>query len=197
MQRRPGRPMGRRSGGPILQKRRARRALFFGIGLVTCVLTAACTMAFAETRTVGILNSAKVLTPAVEGFKTGMAQLGYVEGKNIIYLSNGTVGRDLEALRRETARFKARRVDLVVVVGVLAVASVKEVFEGADFPVLFNNAVRPVEEGWSTASPTRAAPSPACGFRKPPARLWNGCGSSFLGPRMFSCPTIPRTPYPA
>ena len=41
--------------------------------------------------TVGIINAVSNHTVTVEGFKIGMAELGYVEGKDVRYIYNGVI----------------------------------------------------------------------------------------------------------
>ncbi len=42
--------------------------------------------------TVGVMNLAPILDPIFDGFKDGMTELGYIEGKNITYIYDGPVG---------------------------------------------------------------------------------------------------------
>lgn len=42
-----------------------------------------------KTYSVGILNVTPFLEPTVNGFKDGMAELGYAEGENITYIYEG------------------------------------------------------------------------------------------------------------
>ena len=57
--------------------------------------------------TVGVVNFTSSLDPALEGFKVGMAALGYNEGKNIVYkiriLRKGTDAFSLPMWWRKTA----------------------------------------------------------------------------------------------
>ena len=39
-----------------------------------------------DTFTIGVVNYIDIMAPAVDGFKEGMAELGYVDGENIIYI---------------------------------------------------------------------------------------------------------------
>ena len=47
-----------------------------------------------KTYTIGVVNYFKPLEFIVEGFKTGMTELGYVEGENVTYIYNGVLADD-------------------------------------------------------------------------------------------------------
>ena len=42
-----------------------------------------------KTYTIGVINLSANMESAVEGFKEGMAELGYVEGENVTYIYEG------------------------------------------------------------------------------------------------------------
>jgi hypothetical protein len=46
--------------------------------------------------TIGVVSDVKTLLPVLDGFKAGMAQLGYVEGKNLKYIISATEGNRKE-----------------------------------------------------------------------------------------------------
>ena len=54
---------------------------------------------------VGILNGLAFMADAAEGFKAGMAELGYVEGENIVY-DVQTTNFDMDVYRSTLQKFK-------------------------------------------------------------------------------------------
>ena len=43
---------------------------------------------------IGILSSVSIHSPVIEGFKKGMAESGYVEGRDVEYIYNGVIEND-------------------------------------------------------------------------------------------------------
>jgi putative tryptophan/tyrosine transport system substrate-binding protein len=85
---------------------------------------------------VGILSGLSAFSPAVDGFKAEMTQLGYIEGENIIY-DLQSVEVDIEAYKSITQKFVDDKVDLIFVFPTEAAAVAKEVTQGTDIPVVF------------------------------------------------------------
>jgi putative ABC transport system substrate-binding protein len=89
--------------------------------------------------------------PAVEGFKKKMAELGYVEGRNIrydFYNSKGDRGA-LEAMAEKILRNKP---DLIVTSSTTATAPVAKATHGSQLPVVFLSAGNPLKLVKSYAS---------------------------------------------
>lgn len=85
---------------------------------------------------VGVLSGLAFVTPAVDGFKSKMAELGYLEGQNILYdVQTATV--DIEAYRRILQKFVNDRVDLIFVFPTEATIEAKAVTQGTGIPVVF------------------------------------------------------------
>lgn len=89
---------------------------------------------------VGILSGLDYLAEAADGFKVRMAELGYVEGQNIIYDVQRT-NFDMEAYQRIAAQFVADQVDLILVFPTEASMVTKAAAEGSGVPVLFTYAI--------------------------------------------------------
>jgi hypothetical protein len=51
--------------------------------------------------TIGMVNDVSVREPILDGFKAGMSELGYVEGKNVRYIYNGATGNRDEVIDAE------------------------------------------------------------------------------------------------
>ncbi|MBN1429006.1 MAG: ABC transporter substrate-binding protein [Anaerolineae bacterium] len=89
---------------------------------------------------VGILSGLNYVADITDGFKEGMAELGYVEGENIIYDVQKT-DFDMEAYQQILDQFVADKVDLIVVFPTEASILAKETTKGTDIPVLFTFAL--------------------------------------------------------
>jgi putative ABC transport system substrate-binding protein len=93
---------------------------------------------------VGILSGYEFFYPAVEGFKAKMAELGYVEGENIVY-DVQTAPVDVEAYRTIANKFVNDQVDLIFVFPTEASMAVKAATQGTDIPVIFDLAFTDVK----------------------------------------------------
>ncbi|OKY75806.1 MAG: hypothetical protein BM485_05550 [Desulfobulbaceae bacterium DB1] len=96
--------------------------------------------------TIGVLNYSRAAEPAFAGFKQGMAELGYREGKNITYLYSGYIV-DKEKLRQEAQRLVDHKVDLIFSMSTPATLIAKEITAGTSVPVVFGPVSNPVEAG--------------------------------------------------
>jgi putative ABC transport system substrate-binding protein len=88
---------------------------------------------------VGILSGSDVFSSIGDGFKGKMTELGYVEGKNIVYdfqkLNADPVGFD-----RVTKSFVADKVDLIFVFPTEPAVAAKTATQGTNIPVVFAHA---------------------------------------------------------
>jgi len=85
---------------------------------------------------VGILCGLSFAVDAVDGFKAGMTELGYVEGENIVYDVQSTEF-DMAAYRSVLQGFVADEVDLIFVFPTEASMEAKAATAGTDIPVIF------------------------------------------------------------
>jgi putative tryptophan/tyrosine transport system substrate-binding protein len=99
-----------------------------------------------KTFTVGVVNLTPALDPAWEGFKVGMADLGYVEGKNVTYLYDGPTGTadKLDAAAQKLVDAKA---DLILSLSTPATQAAKRATTGTNTPVVFLPLTDPVAAG--------------------------------------------------
>jgi len=86
---------------------------------------------------VGILLGVESVVPIGEGFKAGMADLGYVEGENIVYDVQVT-NFDIAKYQTILKKFIADEVDLIFVAPTDATIEAKKITEGTDIPVVFS-----------------------------------------------------------
>ncbi len=91
-----------------------------------------------ETKTyrVGVLAGISFLADIEAGFKDGMAELGYVEGENIVY-DVQTTEFDIPAYQSILQKFVDDDVDLIVSFPTEATIEAKAITEGTDIPVVF------------------------------------------------------------
>lgn len=100
---------------------------------------------------IGALVATDQFTPAFEGFKKGMAEIGYIEGKNVRYQFNNAKG-DKENLKRLAQKLVQDKLDLIVTSSSTATAPVAKLTEGTDLPVVFLSAGNPLQFVKSYAS---------------------------------------------
>ncbi len=89
---------------------------------------------------VGVLSGLNYIAGITDGFKEGMAELGYVEGQNIIYDVQAT-DFDIPTYQRILQKFVADKVDLILVFPSEAALEAKTSTQGTNIPVIFNFAL--------------------------------------------------------
>lgn len=87
----------------------------------------------------GILCGVSFLSPVTDGFKERMTELGYVEGKNIIY-DEHTIEFDMAAYDQILKKFVEDKVDLILVFPTDAAILAKTITQGTGIPVVFTTA---------------------------------------------------------
>lgn len=80
------------------------------------------------------------------GLKAGMAELGYIEGKNLKYISKDIIIEDEKLIYAQVKELLAQDVDVLFVSG-LAGGTAKALTKGTNIPVLFCGAADPVRDG--------------------------------------------------
>ncbi len=86
---------------------------------------------------VGILACLDYFAPLPDGFKDGMAKLGYVENKNIVYDIHKTTGEVEEEQQRILEKLVSDKVDLIVVAPTGAAIKAKAAAMKSGIPVVF------------------------------------------------------------
>jgi putative tryptophan/tyrosine transport system substrate-binding protein len=119
----------------LFQKRTRYFRLFFVMVLASLLLNG-CGQQKPRIFRVGILCGLDVFIPTIEGFKKRMTELGYVEGKNIVYDVHQT-NFDAAAEMRILRKFVADRVDLMLVFPSEIAVEAKAVTQGTGVPVVF------------------------------------------------------------
>jgi putative tryptophan/tyrosine transport system substrate-binding protein len=94
----------------------------------------------------GLLQMAPVVSQNMDGFKAGMAELGYKEGENITYDYRDAQG-DLEKLKTYAKELVAEKPDMIFVNTSPAALEVKEATKGTNIPVVFSMVADPISAG--------------------------------------------------
>ena len=100
---------------------------------------------------IGALVASDLFVPAFEGFKKKMAELGYVEGKNVEYDFHNAMA-DQDVLTKLAQKFVQDKMDLIVTSSTSVTIPVAKVTEGTHLPVLFVSASDPLRFAKSYAS---------------------------------------------
>src|SRR4030042_2196401 len=103
--------------------------------LIIIVLTG-CAQQKQKVYQVGILSGAEPFANIADGFKSKMTELGYIEGKNIVYDLEKT---NFEPTKEEQIlkKFATDKVDLIFVFPTEPAVSAKKITQGTDIPVVF------------------------------------------------------------
>lgn len=98
---------------------------------------------------VGIMNNTTVLESVYEGFKEGMVELGYIEGKNISYEYEYTAA-DKGKIEAAAKKFVSSDVDLILAItGPALSGALKETTaSGKLIPIVFTNSNTALKEGF-------------------------------------------------
>jgi putative ABC transport system substrate-binding protein len=124
-------------GNKHSQKRNRDRWTMLIWAVVFALLLSGCGAEKPRVYRVGVLSGLDFAASAVDGFKEGMTELGYVEGENIVYDVQRT-DFDMAAYRRILQQFVADEVDLIFVFPTEASQEAKAATQGTDIPVVFS-----------------------------------------------------------
>ncbi len=122
--------------GNTLQNNR-RRGWTILVGLIVISLLLGGCAQKPKVYRVGVLSGLDFFAPAIDGLKSKMAELGYIEGKNIVY-DVQKMNVDVNAYQNSVQKFVADKVDVIFVFPTEAAAVAKAGTQGADIPVIFD-----------------------------------------------------------
>jgi putative ABC transport system substrate-binding protein len=123
--------------------------LFTLISLLFCLALISCGTPTPPPRpafVIGVVSNGKNLDPVLAGFKAGMADLGYVEGKTITYVYNGPAASPDKVDPIAEDLMKAK-VDLILALGTESAKAAYKVINGTTVPVVFVPVGNPVKAG--------------------------------------------------
>jgi putative ABC transport system substrate-binding protein len=95
---------------------------------------------------IGILQMTEVLDISVQGFKDGMKELGYAEGKSVVYDYRNANG-DVQKLREHAQYFADEEVDLIFSLTTIATKVARDASNGTGIPIVFTPVMEPVRSG--------------------------------------------------
>jgi putative ABC transport system substrate-binding protein len=107
--------------------------------LVAVVFLSGCTSQTTQTQRVyhvGIVSGAEPFASIADGFKTKMTELGYIEGKNIVY-DIQKLNSDPEGEKRIAKKFVDDKVDLIFAFPTEPAVAAKAATQGTGIPVVF------------------------------------------------------------
>ena len=113
---------------------------------LSLLLTACLFATPAPTYTIGVVNLSPLQDGTLEGFKEGMAELGYVEGENITYLYEGATD-DIGALDGIAQGLVEADVDLILSITTPATQAAQRATADNDIPIVFIPVTDPVGAG--------------------------------------------------
>ena len=119
-----------------------RRLLFAAFLIPVCLVSlffGSCSKKTEKVYHIGILSGLDFFSAITDGFKGKMAELGYIEGKNIFYDVQKT-NIDIIAYRNILKKFVSDKVDLIVAFPTEASMEAKSITQGTNIPVVFVNA---------------------------------------------------------
>jgi putative ABC transport system substrate-binding protein len=95
---------------------------------------------------IGLLQLVDVLADVEDGFKAGMANLGYTEGENVTYIQRNA-NANMDDLERFAQEFVDEEVDLIVSITTPSSVTAMQAGKDADIPVVFIMVSDPVGAG--------------------------------------------------
>jgi putative ABC transport system substrate-binding protein len=128
-------------------KNNAMKFIMLVLVLVLILPAAACAPQ-TKTYTIGVVSPASSMEPVLQGFKEGMAERGFVEGKNVTYIYNGPLGSDAAKLEAEVQNFVNARVDMILALATPSTVAAQKVTAGSDIPVVFTPISDPLGAGF-------------------------------------------------
>jgi len=95
---------------------------------------------------VGVVNHAAVTDPSLEGFKYGMRELGYIEGRDIRYIYDGPTG-SVETVKAQAEESLKQGADLLLALTTPSSQAAMAVAAPTRTPVIFAPSANPVQSG--------------------------------------------------
>jgi putative ABC transport system substrate-binding protein len=124
----------------MFEERARNRWKLFGGLLVFVLLLSGCGAKKPQVYRIGVLSGLGYVADITDGLKAGMAELGYVEGENIIYDVQET-DFDMAVYQNILQQFVADELDLIFVFPTEASLEAKAATQGTDIPVVFSFAL--------------------------------------------------------
>jgi putative ABC transport system substrate-binding protein len=104
--------------------------------IMACVFISGCGEKTEKVYRVGIVSGAEAFIKIADGFKAKMTELGYIEGKNIVYDLH-ELDADLAGEKRVARKFVEDKVDLIFAFPTGPSFAAKAAAQGTNIPVVF------------------------------------------------------------
>lgn len=91
---------------------------------------------------ISVQNSIPDLVAAINGFKKGMEQCGFVDGKNVKYDLQNALG-DIPSLTTISKKFADDKVDMIAAIGTAALVAGYNATKDQNIPIVFNSVTNP------------------------------------------------------
>jgi putative tryptophan/tyrosine transport system substrate-binding protein len=95
---------------------------------------------------IGVLSGSPIFDTAIDGFKAGLAENGFIEGENVSYEILSADG-NADLMRTYSEQFVADGVDLIFTTTNGAALAARDATAGTQIPVVFTFVIAPVEAG--------------------------------------------------
>jgi len=128
-------------------KCRAIAGIVYAVGLGLILAEFAGCKAREKIFTIGIVSEVSLNAEVLEGFKQGMIELGYIEGKNLMYINKSVKMLDKQDIEAGIKEVLSQDIDILLTLGRSVPIGAKELVKGTDMPVLFCGDAWPVEDG--------------------------------------------------
>jgi len=131
--------------------------------IMACVFISGCDEKTEKVYRVGIVSGARAFIKIADGFKAKMTELGYIEGKNIVYDLH-ELDADPAEEERVARKFVEDKVDLIFAFPTGPSFAAKAAAQGTNIPVVF--ALAGIEKAitWWRVCPSQAGISPVFVF---------------------------------
>lgn len=129
------------------KKYRAKRRVIFAIVLGLMLILYGGCRSRDKIFTIGIINISYFQDEIVKGFKDGMSELGYIEGKDIVYICQDKIGNNDQDINAAIKTLLANDIDLLVTTSNEAALSAKKAVDGKDIPIVAVACAAPVDIG--------------------------------------------------
>lgn len=116
------------------------------VGMALILSITGCQPTPQPTTTIGILTLLPAMEQIVVGFKEGMTEQGYVEGKNVNYIYAGAAN-EVEKLDVQVQELVKANVDIIISVTTPGAQSAQRAIQGTDIPLVFIAVTDPIVAG--------------------------------------------------
>jgi putative ABC transport system substrate-binding protein len=120
--------------------------LFLTAVILLCIIPESCNNKTKDNYAIGIINIIPDFDEGINGFKTGMTEQGYIEGKNIQYIYNGAT-TDISRLEEAVQIIIDEKPDIILSFSTPSTLIVKQETANNGIPVIFSMVTDPVGSG--------------------------------------------------